>query len=409
MKERIIFHIDVNNAFLSWTAVKLLNEGYEEDIRKIPSVIGGNEKERKGIVLAKSPVAKKYHIQTAETLYQARKKCPRLQVFAPDYDWYVKKSRELFTYLSKYSPTMQKFSIDECFLDMTGTSYLYKNYLELAYFIKDDIKEKFGYTVNIGIGNNKLCAKMASDFEKPDKVHTLLKDEIVQKLWPLDVGDLLLVGKKTKELLNKLNIYTIEDLAKTDIKILKKHFKSQAEYLKNAAFGIDNSKVESRSSQTKSISISETLSYDCTKESKLEEILFVFTEKATRDLRYQKQYAKTVAVFYKNNKFENYSAQEKLPKPTNSTKEIYHLVIEIFRKSYKNDPIRLIGIRLADLTEKSDYQLSLFDNNDTQDEKNNIQATLDNINKKYGKSLIAPASIKMIDKKDKVKGRGKLY
>ena len=129
MKERIIFHIDVNNAFLSWTAVKLLNEGYEEDIRKIPSVIGGNEKERKGIVLAKSPVAKKYHIQTAETLYQARKKCPRLQVFAPDYDWYVKKSRELFTYLSKYSPTMQKFSIDECFLDMTGTSYLYKNYL----------------------------------------------------------------------------------------------------------------------------------------------------------------------------------------------------------------------------------------------------------------------------------------
>ena len=217
MKERIIFHIDVNNAFLSWTAVKLLKEGYKEDIRKIPAVIGGNEKERKGIVLAKSPVAKKYNVVTAETLYQARKKCPGLKVFAPDYKWYAEKSKELFAYLSQYSPSMEQFSIDECFIDMTGTKYLYKNYLELAYYIKDDIKVKFGYTVNIGIGNNKLCAKMASDFEKPDKVHTLLKDEIVHRLWPLDVGDLLFIGRTTTETLNKLNIYTLEDLAKTDI------------------------------------------------------------------------------------------------------------------------------------------------------------------------------------------------
>ncbi len=403
MKERIVFHIDVNNAFLSWTAVKLLKEGYGEDIRKIPSVIGGNEKERKGIVLAKSPIAKKYNIVTAETLYQARKKCPNLKVFTPDYNWYIEKSKELFEYLSQYSPSMEQFSIDECFIDMTGTKYLYKNYLELAHYIKGDIKTKFGYTVNIGIGNNKLCAKMASDFEKPDKVHTLLKDEIVQKLWPLDVGDLLFVGRKTKEELNKLSIYTVEDLAKTDIKVLKRHFKGQAEYLKNASYGIDESRIEEKKTKSKSISVSETLIYDCTNEDKLEELLFAFVEKTTRTLRTKKQYAKTIAVIFKNNKFETYSAQEKLERPSNSITEIYKIAISIFRKNYKKDPIRLLGFRLTDLTEQNDYQMSLFDKEETKKSSDTVQTTIDNINKKFGKSIVAPASIKLISKKSKEK------
>ena len=387
MKERIVFHIDVNNAFLSWTAVKLLKEGYKEDIRKIPSVIAGEEKERRGIVLAKSPIAKKYHIVTAENLYQARKKCPSLKVFVPDYKWYSEKSKELFTYLSQYSPTMEQFSIDECFMDMTGTNYLYKDYQKLAYYIKDDIKKRFGYTVNIGIGNNKLCAKMASDFEKPDKVHTLLKNEIVQKLWPLDVGDLLMVGKSTKETLNKLNIYTVEQLAKTDQKILTRYFKSQAEYLHNAAYGIDDSKVTKRNPKTKSISISETLPYDCTNGDKLVEMILTFAETTTRDLRKQKQFATTVAVFYKNSDFENHSAQEKLKRPSNNIKDIYKLALEIFRKSYKGDKIRLIGLRLADLTTNNDYQLSFFEE-EKPEEKDEIQETLDKINEKFGKSLM---------------------
>ena len=181
MKERLIFHIDVNNAFLSWSAVLLLKQGYRQDIRKIPSIIGGDESKRHGIVLAKSPIAKRFGVVTAETLYSAKKKCPTLQIFSSNYEWYYEKSRELMKYLSQYTPVMEQFSVDECFLDMTGTSYLYKDYIKLAYFIKDDIKKKFGYTVNVGIGNNKLCAKMASDFEKPDKVHTLLKGEIKDK------------------------------------------------------------------------------------------------------------------------------------------------------------------------------------------------------------------------------------
>ena len=176
MKEKIIFHIDVNNAFLSWTAVYLLNHGFQKDIRLVASVIGGDEKSRRGIVLAKSPIAKKYGINTAETLYSAREKCKNLEIYPPNYKWYYEKSLELMKYLSQYSPIQEQLSVDECFLDMTGMKYLYKDLIQLAHQIKDEIKNKFGYTVNIGIANNKLCAKMASDFEKPDKVHTLFKD-----------------------------------------------------------------------------------------------------------------------------------------------------------------------------------------------------------------------------------------
>lgn len=398
MAERIIFHIDVNNAFLSWTAVKLLTEGYKQDIRKIPSIIGGDEKERRGIVLAKSPVAKKFNIVTAEPIFQARKKCPSVQVFSPDYKWYYQKSKELFNYLSQYSPVIEQFSVDECFIDMTGTNYLYKDYIKLAYTIKHDIKEKFGYTVNIGIANNKLCAKMASDFEKPDMVHTLFKNEIETKLWPLPVGELFMVGKATKEELSKLNIKTIKDLASSDEKLLYQRFKNQAIYLKKASWGLDDSKVEQRSEKKTSISVSETLPHDIIDSEVLKEYIFMFVEKTTRELRKQKQYAKTVAVFYKNNKFENYSAQAKLDNPCNNTKEIYKLALQIFSKSYKNDPIRLIGIRLADLTENNERQLSIFDT-EQQEEISTIQETLDTINQKFGKSIVAPASIKLINAK----------
>ena len=244
MKERIIFHIDVNNAFLSWTAVYLLKNGYKKDIRTIPSIIGGDEKTRRGIVLAKSPVAKKYKIVTAETIYSAKKKCPNLEIYPPNFNWYHEKSKELMNYLSNYSPELEQFSIDECFLDMSGMKYIYNDLIELAYKIKEEIKEKFGYTVNIGIANNKLCAKMASDFEKPDKVHTLFKDEIASKLWPLDVGDLFMCGKRATEELKKLGINTIGDLARYDEKKLIKKFKSMGEYLHKAAYGIDDSTVE---------------------------------------------------------------------------------------------------------------------------------------------------------------------
>ena len=400
MKERIVFHIDVNNAFLSWTAVQLLSQGYKEDIRNIPSVIGGNEKQRKGIVLAKSPIAKQYGIHTAETIYSAKKKCPTIKIFPPNYAYYDKMSKDLFKYLEKFSPSLEQISIDECFLEMTGTTYLYKNYLMLAAQIKEEIKEKFGFTVNIGIANNKLCAKMASDFEKPDKIHTLFKNEINEKLWTLDVGDLFMVGKKSKEKLNKMNIFTIKDLALADNKELEKNFKSQAQYLKEAAWGIDNSAVEPKKSKRVSISTTQTLEHDYTDEYKLKEIIFRQTEEVARQLRKQGQFATTIAIIFKNNQFETYSAQTKISIPSNNTKDIYNELVKIFDKNYKNDPIRLIGVRLSDFTDKKEQQISIFETENTafKNKNDKFQETIDKINNKFGKTLITPASFKIINK-----------
>ena len=404
MEKRIIFHIDVNNAFLSWTAVHKLKSGEKLDIRNIPSVIGGDEKTRHGIVLAKSPVAKKFGIKTAETLYSARKKCPNLKVFPSEFDWYYEQSNNMYNYLCTYTPIIERFSIDECFLDLTGTSLLYKNYEELAYKIKDDIKKQFGFTVNVGIGNNKLCAKMASDFEKPDKVHTLYKKEIQDKMWPLPIEDLFMVGKKTSQILRSLNINTIGDLAKTEENILKKHFKNQARVLIESANGLDESNVATRSPKNESRSISETLPFDCSDYEKLKEILFRQTEELTRALREQKQYAKTVAVTYKNANFSSYSHQEKLNHPQNSTSEIYIKVLEILKSSWKEDSIRNMGVRLSDLTKNRISQLSIFASEKTYIEQDDsIQKTIDDINKKYGSASIIPASIKIIGKSNKHK------
>ena len=301
-------------------------------------------------------------------------------------------------YLKQYSPIQEQFSVDECFLDMSGMKYIYDDLIKLAHHIKDEVKEKFGYTVNIGIGNNKLCAKMASDFEKPDKVHTLLKDEIATKLWPLDVGDLFMCGKRTKQELNKLNIYTIKDLAHKDKKYLEKHFKTQGTYLYNACRGIDTSLVEETHSKNQSISVTETMPHDYSDRDELKEIIFRQTEEVTRELRSKELFVKTVGVIFKNSNFISYSAQTTLNKPTDNTKEILKKIYEVFDNNYKDDEIRLIGVRLANLTKDKTEQISIFDTEDNE-KQDNIQKTIDSINNKFGKSLIKPASLELISGK----------
>ncbi len=399
MSERIIFHVDVNNAFLSWSAVLLLKNGYKQDIRKIPSIIGGDESQRHGIVLAKSPIAKKYGIVTAETIYSAKRKCQNLQIFPPNHEFYYQKSKELMNYLRNFTPTLEQFSVDECFMDMTGTNYLYKDYVKLAHEIKDNIKTKFGYTVNVGIANNKLCAKMASDFEKPDKVHTLFKDEIETKLWPLPVKDLFMCGKKTTEELNKMHIYTIKDLANTNQETLNKKFKSQGAYLKEAAFGIDNTPVIAKKGKRQSISTTTTLPHDETDTEKLKEIILRQTEDVMRQLREKKLYTSTIAIIYKDSTFKNYSYQETLNNSTNNTEKVLKAIVKLFDKTYNQEKIRLIGVRISNLTENKQTQISLFDENEEHDKKvDSIQGTIDEINKKFGSTIVLPASLKRLQK-----------
>ncbi len=393
MKERLIFHIDVNNAFLSWTAVDLLKKGYDLDIRTVPSVIGGDEEARRGIVTAKSPVAKKMGVVTAEPLYMARRKCPNLMVFPGNYDLYHNESNKLYNYFCLFTDKIERYSIDECFLDMTGTDLLYPDPIKLAYKMKDEIYEKFGYTVNIGIANNKLCAKMASDFEKPNKVHTLFQYEVEKKMWPLPITDLFMVGKSSSKTLIEMGIKTIGELAHTDINLLKKRFKSQGELMHDYANGIDFSAVAPKNARNKSISITETLPKDIETTRELKKILLPQTEKICRQARKAKLYPQTVAVIFKTSDFISYSHQMKLINPTNVTSEVYNHVLEVLSKGWRGEPLRLIGIRIGDFTKDNSRQLSLFDS-DSNINSNKIQDVIDNISEKYGDGIIIPASLK---------------
>lgn len=393
MKDRIIFHIDVNNAFLSWTAVDLLSKGYPIDIRTIPSVIGGDEEKRRGIVTAKSPIAKKMGVVTAEPLFMARRKCPGLKVFPGDYSLYKEKSDQLYQYFCQFTDKIERYSVDECFLDMTGTSYLYSDYISLAYKIKDEIYQKFGYTVNVGIGNNKLCAKMASDFEKPNKVHTLFQNEIESKMWPLSVTELFMVGKSSSKQLLEMGIRTIGDLAKIDINFLKRRFKSQGEMMHNYANGVDYSEVLNESSKNKSISVTETLETDVDSVPILKKILLRQSDTVGKQARREKIYAKTVALIFKTGDFISYSHQMKLMNPTNVTEEIYKMALLILKNGWRGEPLRLIGIRLSDFTTENHKQISFFDQEKDM-HSNQIQEVLDHITDKYGDGVIIPASLK---------------
>src|SRR5574344_247036 len=228
--ENIIMHIDVNNAFLSWTAVDLLNKGYKYDIRNSYAVIGGDPKKRSGIVLAKSIPAKKMGVVTGETLYSARKKCPSLKSYYGDYKLYGEMSKKFINILKKYTPDIEQVSVDECYLDYGKVKKLYGDELEFAKKIQKEIFDTLGFTVNIGIANNKLCAKMASDFSKPNKIHTLYDYEVKTKMWPLPIGDLFGVGRRSVSKFELLNIHTIGDLAESDVNTLYKYFKNQSQY-----------------------------------------------------------------------------------------------------------------------------------------------------------------------------------
>lgn len=393
MEDRLIFHIDVNNAFLSWTAVDLLKKGYPIDIRTIPSVIGGDEEKRRGIVTAKSPVAKKMGVVTAEPLFMARRKCPDLKIFKGDYALFRRESDQLYRYFCGFTDKVERYSIDECFLDMTGTHFLYSDPIRLAYQMKDEIYRKFGYTVNVGIGNNKLCAKMASDFEKPNKVHTLFSHEVQIKMWPLSVSELFMVGKSSSKTLMEMGIKTIGDLAKVDVNILKRRFKSQGEMMHQYAWGIDYSPVEARSSKSKSISVTETLEKDIDSIPVLRKILLRQADRVGKQARREKLYAKTIAVIFKTSDFVSYSHQIKLVNPTNVTEEIYKTSLQVLKNGWRGEPLRLIGIRLADFTTDNSKQVSLFDQEkDIHVDK--IQEVIDHITDKFGEGTIIPASLK---------------
>lgn len=401
MKKQIL-HVDVNNAFLSWTAVERLKQGEKVDIRTIPAIIGGDEAQRKGVVLAKSNIAKQFGIKTGEPIYFARKKCPKIQIFQGDFKTYYKYSDALYNLLLEYTEKIERFSIDECFLDITDYIPKGKNIIDIAHEINKRVKEEFGFTVNIGISENKLLAKMASDFEKPDKIHTLWKEEIQYKMWKLPVAELFMVGRKSIPKLQKMGIKTIEDLAKKDEKELIKAFGKYGKMIWEYANGIDLSEVNYKQEKPKGIGNSITLPYDYSNIEKLEEVLLALVEQVTYRLRHHELLANVVNVQIKTNEFKVLSHQRKLDFPTDSTKIIQEMAKKLLKEIYNNVPIRLIGIRVDQLVEKEQRQISLFENKENEKQKK-IDSVIDKIKEKYGYETITRAGKMNIDKNIKLK------
>lgn len=399
--ERQILHVDVNNAFLSWTAVERLKNGESLDIRTIPAIIGGDEAQRKGIVLAKSNLAKQVGIQTGEPIYFARKKCPDLKIYQSNFSVYRKYSNQLYNLLLEYTDRIERFSIDECFLDMTQFIPKGKNLLQIAYEISRRVKEELGFTVNVGVAHNKLLAKMASDFEKPDKVHTLFENEISTKMWNLPVAELFMVGRRSLPKFQKMGIKTIKDLAQKDEAQMVKVFGKYGKMIWEYANGIDNSEVNFEEEKPKGIGNSITLPYDYADIEKLEEVLVALVEQVAYRLRCHKMLAEVVNVQIKTNEFKVYSHQRKLMMPTDNTKIILDEAKKLLHELYDKTPIRLIGVRIDKLCESKELQLSLFDN--TSNKQTKIDKVVDELKQKYGYDKITRAGKMNLDKSIKFK------
>ena len=360
--EHIIFHIDVNSAFLSWTALSLLQKGKTTDLRLIPSAIGGDSKTRHGVILATSSAAKAYGVQTGEPIHNALKKCPSLTLAPPDHSMYRQYSRHLMEYLSTICPRIEQVSIDECYMDYSPISHLYTSPIEAAHILKNTIYEKFGFTVNIGISDRKVLAKMASDFKKPNLVHTLFSYEIKEKMWPLSVHQLYMCGRSSVETLRNLEILTIGDLALSDPSIISLHLKSHGLMLWEFANGKDASWVDSSPSPTKGIGNSTTLERNITSYEDACVVLHSLAESVGYRLKKAGFTASMISCEIKYHNFQSYSHQTTLFSPTDSTIIIYETACRLFQQLWNQNPIRLLGIRTSKLTEASaPKQLSLFD------------------------------------------------
>ena len=391
--ERLIFHIDVNSAFLSWESARRVSQGLL-DLREIPSCVGGDPKKRTGIVVAKSIPAKKYGIQTGEPVAMALRKCPNLVIVPSDFELYDKCSRAFKAICASFAPVMESFSIDEVFLDMTGTSLIYPDPVAAAYELKDKIHSELGFTVNVGISTNKLLAKMASDFQKPDRVHTLFPDEISEKMWPLPIRNLLFLGKASEQKLLNQGIRTIGDLARErEANVQCWLGEKPGHQLWQYARGIDHSTVKAVPDEAKGFSVETTFNDDITSTEQVLPILLEQCDVLATRMRRKGKKCSCISVTFRTLDFRNRSHQIKLENATDLTDEIYANATRLFTEFWKGQPLRLIGVSLTGLTDGSFEQMSLFEDTETKERRRKLDAAMDEIRMKFGNDKITRASI----------------
>ncbi len=388
----LIFHIDVNSAFLSWEATRRVSMG-EDDIRLIPSAIGGDREKRTGVILAKSIPAKKYGIKTGEPVASALRKCPDLFLARPDFKLYEESSHAFISIVKEFAPVVEQVSIDECYADFSGTHRVYPDPIALAYAIKDKIRDTLGFTVNVGIGECKLLAKMASDFEKPDKVHTLFLQEIQEKMWPLSVRELYSVGGATAEKLEKVRIKTIGDLANTPLDRVQRLVGiKMGKLIHDYANGIDPSPVLSAPEEAKGYSISTTLEDDVVSTEQAHKVLLALSDSVTARIRADGAKAYCVAVTIRSNDFKTRSHQKSLDNATDISREVYQLSKKLFAELWDgHTPLRLLGISLTNITREENSQMSLFQD-ESREKARKLDKAYDAINSKFGASTIVRGS-----------------
>lgn len=387
--EKVIMHIDVNSAYLSWEAAYRLQHGASVDLREIPSVIGGDEESRHGIVLAKSIPAKKYGIQTGETLFSARQKCPGLVVVPVNYHLYMMCHNALINLLKEFSPLVQVYSIDEAFLDYTGMKAVCGDPVEAAHRLKDRIRGELGFTVNVGVSYNKLLAKMVGELKKPDKVHTILsREEMIRKLWPLPVRELFMVGRATAPKLYRLNIFSIGDLARADPELLRFHLKSWGPYIRDLANGIENSPVAPDAMPPiKGIGNSTTIPFDVDNPEEAKKVLLSLCEMVGMRLRQAGFCARLVSVYLRRADLTGQSHQRKFPAATDHTMKIYQWACQLMEEIWPSVPLRGMGVRVSELVPNHCLQLSFFE--PYNEKKRRLDEALDSLRIRFGpKSVI---------------------
>jgi len=383
-------HIDANSAYLSWTALDLLERGHHIDYRRVPAVVAGDPANRHGIILAASiPAKKKYGIRTAITLFEAQKRCPDLVVLKPNYDLYVRHSRAMYEILNDFSPAIERYSIDECYLDYSASRRLFGDPVQAAYKLKDRIHRELGFTVNVGVSINKLLAKMASELEKPNKVHTLYPSEMAEKMWPLDVQELFYCGRATAKKLRRIGINTIGEIACSDLATIQAVLKPvHGRLIHNYANGIDDSPVVPQDAEIqKGVGNSTTLPRDVYSKQEVHEVLLALSERVGSRLRRLGRSARLIGLTVRSSDLTWYQHQSMLSTPISTTQQIYEEAKKLFAAMWDGEPVRQLGIRLSELCSNINQQITIFEDEEFIKQRD-IDSTMDSIRSIYGNEAI---------------------
>lgn len=384
-----VLHCDLNNFYAS-VAVLL-----DPSLAGKPVAVCGDPKKRHGIVLAKSMPAKIKGVQTGEAIWQAQKKCPDLVVVAPQYDKYVYYSNKVRQIYSRYTDRIEPFGIDECWLDVTGSTRLFGSPEKIAYDIKETVKKEIGLTISVGVSFTKVFAKLGSDLKKPDAVTVISPENFKEKIWNLPASEMLYVGRRVAARLAVLNIHTIGELALADRSLLRAHFGIVGDKMADSANGLDNEEVK-RADEVrvpKSVGHGTTAARDVKNFGEAKAIVYALSEMVATRLRKYGLDAGCVSVGIRQANMQSFTRQATLTSPTHDSGEIAKAALEIIEKNYNfKIPARTISVYTSKLSPVGEnLQITLFDDEKTDEKRDNLLKTIDGIREKYGYNTVKKA------------------